>query len=55
MDKEIELEQAYSRLEVGEPPDNEAAKEWMKYLHRTINTQQPLNNVVRLCKLYIAL
>ena len=29
-DKETQLEQAYSRLDTGEAPDEESAKEWMK-------------------------
>ncbi len=31
-EKEAQLEQAYSRLECGEAPDEESAKEWNKLL-----------------------
>lgn len=52
-EKETKLEQAYSRLEAGDPPDEETAKEWLKLLQRSKLVNGPLKQTVR--KVYFAI
>lgn len=44
-DKETQLEQAYTRLEGGDAPDDDTNREWIKYLHRHSTKPLLINTV----------
>ena len=50
-EKEGHLEQAYSRLEAGEAPDDEIAKEWIRMLQKK---SQNLKSMVTSCEVFAA-
>lgn len=52
-EKETKLEQAYSRLDAGDPPDEETAKEWLKLLQRSKLLNGPSKQMVRIVQFVI--